>query len=192
MSRTTAPNEERIPERVARHTVRSWARFEDQVLLHLSALALIACIALMLLEVFLRSFMAYSIGWADELSRESMLIAYFLALGLTHRHGHFIRSGMMVDRLRPSLRRAFDLFGAACGMALSIALLVTGVTRVLRLRMLGAMTESSLETPLWIIGLLLPFGTLALLIYFAGAFRRALAHEHPFAQELVENSESPS
>lgn len=168
-----------------------WGRFEDAVLLPLAALALIVCTALMLFEVFSRSFLAYSVGWIDEVSREAMLFAYFVAMGLTHRHGHFIRSGMVVDRLRPGVRRMFDLFGAACGIALSAILLFTGSTRVLRLRTLGAVTESSLETPLWLIGLLLPFGAFTLLLYFIGAFARALAHEHPFAQELDERPEAP-
>lgn len=167
-----------------------WVRFEDAVLLPTAALALIVCTALMLFEVFSRSFLAYSIGWIDEVSREAMLFAYFLAMGLAHRHGHFIRSGMLVDRLRPGVRRMFDLFGATCGIALSAILLFTGSARVLRLRALGAVTESSLETPLWVIGLLLPFGAFTLLLYFIGAFARALAHEHPFAQELDERPEA--
>lgn len=192
MSRTIAPKETGTPEHNTMRRPGGWARFEDGVLVHASSLALIASTALMLYEVFARSFLAYSIGWVDELSRESMLIAYFLALGLAHRHGHFIRTGIIVDRLRPSLRRSFDLFGAACGVVLSITLLVTGIARVQRLRTLGVVTESSLETPVWIIGLLLPFGALTLLIYFAGTFRRALARERPFEQGDAENPESLS
>lgn len=191
MSRTTATDETAGAVHAAARQPRGWARFEDAVLLPAAALALIACTALMLFEVVTRSFLAYSVGWVDEVAREAMLVAYFLALGLAHRHGHFIRAGMMVDRLRPSVRRIFDLFGAVCGMAMSATLLFTGSARALRLRTLGAVTESSLETPVWIIGLLLPFGAFALLLYFAGAFARALAHERPFEQMLAERPESP-
>lgn len=159
-----------------------WARFEDVVLLNLSTLALIVCGAIMLVEMIARSAFDVSMGWADEVSREAMLFAFFLSMGCAHRHAHFIRSGMFVDRLSPRARRIFDRLGALCGVAFSLTLLVTGIARVLRLHRLGTVTESSLETPVWLIGLLLPIGACALLIYFIGALRRSLAGAHPFEQ----------
>jgi len=137
------------PVRLALTTARALARINTALAL-ICGLALIATVALVLLEIILRRIAGRGLGGSDEIAGYVMagVAAWGLAYALTER-AH-VRIDVATARLPLPGRAAFDL------LALLATGFVAGLVTVYAWRVLsrtiqrGSTANTPLETPLWI------------------------------------------
>lgn len=155
------------PRPVRRGTI-DWLidRFESVVLLNLATVLMAASVAVMFYEAGSRTFLSESRWWAEELVRFLVVWSVMLALGAATRRGNYIRMELLLDHLPPFWRRAAAWLNCVAGLAFTALFTTAAWQSVAHLRVVGMMTESSLDLPLWLVRLALLLGGLLYGLYF--------------------------
>lgn len=115
-----------------------------------SGYAVLACAALIGVDIVLRKLFAVSLGGTDEISGYVLVVTFaWTAAWALFRDAH-IRIDIVSSRLPPGPRRVFDLIALASlvGVALLLAWQAWGVLRE-SLR-LGSVSNTPLRVPLWL------------------------------------------
>lgn len=157
-----------------------WDRLESGPVLDFSALLFLASTLVMLSEGLNRSFRDVSFFWAEESVRYLMIWAFFLTLGAAGRHGHHIRTEMLVDAMPPEVRRGMHFASVVAGVAFSVVLFASSLPQLVRYYTMGMVSESNLDIPQWIVFLAMPIGAALLGGYYARCFVVLLRRGDPF------------
>jgi len=128
-----------------------------------AGLSLFGIFAVMMAQMALRALNIQFPG-ADDISAYLCVATTFFALALTFRRGELIRVGLLIEKLSPPLRRAFEigaltLAAIGCGYALWWM-----VDDVLFSHEIEEVAQGALAVPLWIPKMAMPLGAAILLI----------------------------
>lgn len=135
---------------------RAVALFETAV----SILSLAAIVVLVLVQVFFRYVLSSGILWIDELVANLMVLLVLVGAALATRHGAHIDLRMILDGLRPSLRRALRIAGVAITLCFLLALIYASARYAYGSRRLAT---TMIGIPLWAAYGVIPLGGLLML-----------------------------
>jgi len=144
-------------KRLERWLVAAEDWFANLALLVLVAISLSVC-----LEVITRYGFNRPLRWVDEYTEYGLLYITFLATAWNLRQGGHIRIELVYERLGPRARAWCDVLGAFLGTAVSLVLLVFGVLATVSAFQRGLHRQSLLETPVWIVLVIIPIGAAVL------------------------------
>jgi len=142
-----------------------WDRFEQHVIEKLALLMLIVSLIVMMFEALLRIFLSHSFSWSSEIVVYSMIWAIYLNMASAGKRRKHIRTEVLFNYLPESirywLRRLTEFFGLIFGLVLTFSAWQM-VRHMLRT---GRVSESTLEIPIWLIGLAVLSGAVLFSIY---------------------------
>ena len=131
-----------------------WRAFQDRFLERISAVLLIGCTLLALVEIVRRYVFGVSFEWQSDAVTFFMLTAVFLYFGISQRHGEHLTVTVVLetlDPIGPRSRRAADvirLFASVVAFVFLILLAWWGVPEVVDSVRYESRTES-LAFPMW-------------------------------------------
>ena len=124
----------------------------------LSSVFMILIVALILLEIFLRTFFKTSTLISDEYSAYFFVAVVMLGLSYTFKENGHIRITIILSRLSPKLEKIFDIWTSFIAFAISSFLFVYSLKMVVETYQLGMRADSIAETPIFIPQIVLPVG----------------------------------
>ena len=148
-------------------------------LLMLSCMAMLSTLACIVLGIVAR-LAAWDIPGLDAYAGYSVAAALFLALPETLQHGDHIRVTLLLQRFSPGLRRAFELWGFAAGLALAGALAFFACRLVWISLLTHDVSPSADATPLWIPQLAMALGCIGFAVAFADGLLATLQRREFF------------
>lgn len=140
----------------------------------LAAVSLLASLALIGWAVVMRYVFNAAPVWVDEVVGFALVAVVLLAAAQTLRHGGHIGVDLLVGQLPRAGRRWAQAWAAVATAAIATVLIVNGWETAALARMLGLLTEGSLEWPTWWLMLLMPVGGALLLLAAVEALWRAI------------------
>ena len=130
-----------------------------------ASVAIVVMVCLVVLEVLLRSTFGFSFGFVDELVSYLVVLITFFGVCVTFRSKALFRVEMFYAKLSQTSRRIMDIIHAVlslglCGILIYYAffLISSSFTR-------GTISQSKLETPLYIPQLIIPTGLIILVVF---------------------------
>ncbi len=102
--------------------------------------------------------------WAEEMSRFFQIWATYLAAAYVLRHRDLITIDVLLQRLRPRLRRAAALCALMVIVIFSLVAVYYGTESMLESIRMGRASSTMLSVPLWMTELAIPLGFVALLL----------------------------
>jgi C4-dicarboxylate transporter DctQ subunit len=148
-----------------------------------AALTLLISLALIGWSVVMRYVFNAAPVWVDEVVGFSLVAIVMLAAAQTLRRGEHINVDLMISRLSGAPRRWAQAWAAIATAVIAAVLIINGWETAALARMLGLLTEGSLEWPTWWLMLLMPVGGALLLLTAVEAFWRAIAGLPPIAEQ---------
>lgn len=139
------------------------------LLCDLSALAMVATFAIVMLGILGRETDWFALAGADAYAGYAIAAALFLALPETLKRGDHIRVTLLLQRLPPRGQAALETWGAAAGLLLSALLAWFTVRLVWVSYTTHDVSPSSDATPLWIPQLAMALGCVGLAVAMAEA-----------------------
>jgi len=121
-----------------------------------AAACLLVSLALIGAAVVMRYAFNAAPVWVDEVVGFALVAVVMLAAAQALRHGEHIGVDLLVGRLGPTGRRWAQGWSALATGAVAVMLIVNGFDTAMLARMLGLVTEGSLEWPTWLLMLLMP------------------------------------
>jgi len=125
------------------------------------------------MEVILRYFLNRPQMWVTEVTE--VLLLYITFLGTTwllRQEGH-VKVDIILNRLKPKTLALLGIFSSAIGVLVSITLTVSGFQLTWDYVQRGIYTPTAMEIPVSIIIVIIPVGSLMLLVQF---IRRGWLH----------------
>jgi C4-dicarboxylate transporter DctQ subunit len=125
------------------------------------------------MEVILRYFLNRPQMWVTEVTE--VLLLYITFLGTTwllRQEGH-VKVDIILNRLKPKTLALLGIFSSAIGILVSITLTVSGFQLTWDYVQRGIYTPTAMEIPVSIIIVIIPVGSLMLLVQF---IRRGCLH----------------
>ena len=156
--------------------------FEEKLILNISTALLIFSMCVMFYEASSRSILSQSHWWAEELVRFLIVWSVLLSFGVASRNGNYIRMDLLYNKLPLQWRLFMSWLNCLGGLFFCGVLVVAGYEQVAHLEKIGMMTDSNLDTELWIIRLVLPIAGLLYSIYFLRMAGSLLKGELPAEQ----------
>ncbi len=141
---------------------------------YLSSLAMLLIVALILLEIILRSLFSASTLMSDEYSGYLMVALVMLGLSHTFAQGSHIRISIIAERLHGRAARGLDLFVTLAALALISYALYHSLWMVQDTFSYGMLADSISETPLYLPQIFIPVGLLLLELQLVAHFLRRL------------------
>lgn len=128
-----------------------------QVEAWLGALALLACLTVVSVEIVLRGVFGGSLQWSEELARYLLIWTVYLgAAAVTADNGH-IRVGLLIERVGGAARRLAEAAILVASAAATAVMAWHGLELVGETRMLDLMSgESTLPVPIWVFQAIIP------------------------------------
>ncbi len=160
------------------------SKFAGQI----SAVILVAMVAHVILEIILRSFFHTSTFVLDEYVGYGIAAMTYLSLAYAFEEGSLIRVNLVLIRLRGRLRRIVEYFCIVATLGITIFIAAFFWRSVKRNWDRGAVSESMVETPLWIPEALVFVGLVLFAIQLLAYFVRLLGGEQPMG---VDRSADP-
>jgi TRAP-type C4-dicarboxylate transport system permease small subunit len=108
----------------------------------------------------------FNIPAADDFVSWCMAAMAFLGLAHTFRHGEMIRVGLLIDRLRPAVRRKVELGCLAIGTVFIAFFAYNAVKMNYQSYLFGDMSQGVVLVPMWIPQIGYSTGLVILLIAF--------------------------
>ncbi len=138
-----------------------------------SSAAMILVVALILVEVAVRSVFHSSTMVADEYSAYFYVVLVFLGLGYTFKTDGHIRVKVIWSRLGERGRTVLDLAAIAMAIVLCVFALYYAVPMVREAYTLNMVSETPAETPIWIPQLAVPVGLVLFILQLAASWIQA-------------------
>ena len=135
-------------------------------MIFLAGLILVFIMLSVCLEVILRYFLNRPQVWVTEVTE--VLLLYITFLGTTwllRQEGH-VKVDILLNRLKPRILALLGIFSSAIGILVSITLTVSGFKLTWDYVQRGIYTPTAMEIPVWIIIVVIPVGSLMLLVQF--------------------------
>jgi C4-dicarboxylate transporter, DctQ subunit len=150
-----------------------WRAFQDRFLARATALLLLGCTLLALLEVVRRYVFGQSFEWQQDAVTLFILSAVFLYFGISQRHGAHLNVNLLfgiLEALGPRGRRAIEVIKVLVTIISFLFLLAVvwwGIPEVRDGLKYGSRTES-LAFPMWpfLLALLVGFAFMAVSFFF--------------------------
>jgi C4-dicarboxylate transporter DctQ subunit len=142
-------------------------------MIFLAGLILVFIMLSVCLEVILRYFLNRPQVWVTEVTE--VLLLYITFLGTTwllRQEGH-VKVDILLNRLKPRMLALLGIFSSAIGILVSITLTVSGFQLTWDYVQRGIYTPTAMEIPVSIIIVIIPVGSLMLLVQF---IRRGWLH----------------
>ncbi len=140
-----------------------------------AAFCLLASFVLIGWAVVMRYFFNAAPVWVDEVVGFALVAIVMLAAAQTLRRGEHIGVDLLTARLSTAASRWARIWAAIAVGIVAVVLIVNGWGTASLARMLGLVTEGSLEWPTWLLMLLMPIGgSLLLLAAIEAAWRAAI------------------
>ncbi len=146
----------------------------------------IACLATLFLvcyAVAMRYFFNRPQSWSDEAVGLLIVISVMLAVPEAQRRGENIGVDLVIEKLRGRRRRALLAFGAQTVAITSAILISEGIDMVSFTRMVGIVSNSLPEVPVWAIQLFVPLGAVLLLLVALAQLAAYLTGRDPAGME---------
>jgi TRAP-type C4-dicarboxylate transport system permease small subunit len=156
----------------------------------LAAVSLLASFALIGWAVVMRYLFNAAPVWVDEIVALSLVALVMLAAAQALRNGEHIGVDLLANQLPPAGRRWVRAWGSIASGLFSLVLIVNGWDTSMLARMLGLVTEGSLELPTWWLMLLMPAGGVLLLLASIESLWRAMA-DRPLPEAGLHGPQEP-
>jgi len=158
----------------------SWTVFDyiarvEEILL---ACALSAMVLLVLIQIILRNFFSVGIMGGSEIVRHLVLWVAFLGAGLATRDGKHIKIELARHILPMQTRRIFSAITCMFSVIICSLLVYASINFVYMDYSSGG-TIAFLNTPVWILQVIIPIGYTAVALRFAA---RCMEHIHALAK----------
>jgi C4-dicarboxylate transporter DctQ subunit len=140
----------------------------------LAALALLVSFALIGWAVVMRYVFNAAPIWVDEVVGFNLVVIVLLGAAQTLRRGEHISVDLLVTYLPKKGQRWAHAWAALATAAIAGVLIINGWETAQLARMLGLLTDGSLEWPTWWLMLLMPIGGALLLLAAVESFGRAV------------------
>jgi TRAP-type C4-dicarboxylate transport system permease small subunit len=131
----------------------------------IASVAIVIMVSLVVLEVLLRSTIGFSFGFVDELVSYLVVIVTFFGVCITFRNKALFRVEMFYGRLSQRSRRVLDTIHAVLSLVLCFTLIYYAFFLISSSFSRGTVSQSKLETPLYIPQLIIPTGLIILAIF---------------------------
>ena len=135
-----------------------WLRRVEHSAETLAAVLVAASAAIVFLGVVLRNILGVSPSWVVEAPIYTFVWAMFLVLGGTFQRGLHLGIDIIVARLPDRLRWSFAIFGSLAMAAIAGVLLLLGAGLAFRQFSIGAVSNTALRMPLFMISAAMPVG----------------------------------
>jgi TRAP-type C4-dicarboxylate transport system permease small subunit len=135
-------------------------------------------------DVILRTFFKMPQIWVTEVIEVMLLYITFLGTAWLLREEGHVQVDIIVSRLSPRTVSFLGIFSSLIGIFISIVLTIFGTTVTLDYYHRGIYTPSAMEIPVYLILLIIPVGSLVLLVQF---IRRTVLNIAGF---LIESAEA--
>jgi TRAP-type C4-dicarboxylate transport system permease small subunit len=132
---------------------------------YLAAFFMVGTLAMVTLGIVGR-LLNWFIAGTDAYAGYCMAAAGFLALAHTLKRGEHIRVTLVLEHVRPSLRRALELWALAAASVLAVAFAWYSVRLTFQSWQFNDISTGNDATPLWLPQLAMAFGTIVLAIAF--------------------------
>jgi TRAP-type C4-dicarboxylate transport system permease small subunit len=129
----------------------------------LAALSLLGIFCVMMAQVVMRE-LQMQLPAADDVSAYLCVSTTFFALAATFRHGEIIRVGVLLNRLAPGPRRAFEVLTLTLAAALMAYVTWWTAQDMLFSWEIEEVAQGTVPIPLWIPKLVVPLGSGLLLV----------------------------
>jgi len=124
----------------------------------ISSLFMILIVALILIEIGLRTFFNTSTLISDEYSAYFFVVVVMLGLGYTFKEDGHIRITIILGRLKPKAQKVLDIICCLIALILTLFMLYYSFKMVIDTYNLDMRADSIAETPLFIPQIALPVG----------------------------------
>lgn len=111
------------------------------------------------LQVILRYVFSYSIIWAEEFARYSIVWFIFLGASLAAREGKHASVDVLIRLFPAKIQKFFDILAIVVSIGFTITIVWFGLRMVLRIQQIGNITPA-LQIPMYIPYLAIPVGAL--------------------------------
>jgi TRAP-type C4-dicarboxylate transport system permease small subunit len=135
----------------------------------IAALFMILLLIMVLLSILGRQF-GFHVRGTDAYAGYMMAGAGFFALAHTLKRGEHIRVTLLLQALKPSVRRKLEIFALASAVLLSGLLAWFSVSLAIQSYQIHDISTGNDATPLWIPQIAMALGTTILLIAFIDEF----------------------
>jgi TRAP-type C4-dicarboxylate transport system permease small subunit len=131
-------------------------------------------VALIIMEIALRSIFNVSTMVASEFSGYMLVAVVALGLGYTMQHRAHIRITIFWDRFTDEWKRRADIILACLSAAICLFFLYHSVIMVYETYSLGMQADTIAETPLWIPQTSIPIGVFLLFLQLVALIIRSI------------------
>ena len=125
---------------------------------YLSSVFMILIVALILFEIFLRTFFHTSTLISDEFSAYFFVAVVMLGLSYTFKENGHIRITLILSRLGKKTEKVFDIITSTIALILTLFIFYHSLIMVIETCKLDMRADSIAETPIFIPQIALPVG----------------------------------
>jgi len=125
---------------------------------YLSSVFMIFIVALILFEIFLRTFFKTSTLISDEFSAYFFVVVVMLGLSYTFKENGHIRITLILSRLNKKTEKIFDILTSSIALCLTSFMFYHSLRMVMDTCILDMSADSIAETPLFIPQIAIPVG----------------------------------
>ncbi len=154
-------SEHKMPPQSDRGAVQTLYNVVETV----ASVAVVVMVCLVVLEVLLRSTIGFSFGFVDELVSYLVVLITFFGVCVTFRNKALFRVEMFYAKLSGTSRKCLDIFHAVLSLALCGVLIYYAFFLISSSFTRGTISQSKLETPLYIPQLIIPAGLIILAVF---------------------------
>ncbi len=140
----------------------------------IASVAIVIMVCLVVLEVLLRSTIGFSFGFVDELVSYLVVFITFFGVCVTFRSRALFKVEMFYAKLSTTSRKVMDIFHSILSLGLCGILIYYAFFLISSSYTRGTISQSKLETPLYIPQLIIPVGLIVLVIFILDFVRERL------------------
>jgi len=141
---------------------------------YISSVFMIFIVALILIEIFLRTFFHTSTLISDEYSAYFFVVVVMLGLAYTFKDEGHIRITIIPGKLNPKLNKILDIICLLIALALTVFMFYYSMKMVIDTRSLDMRADSIAETPVYIPQIALPVGYFLFILSIIGKIMRRI------------------
>ncbi len=144
----------------------------------LAALLLLAMVAVVTADVVLRNLALGGLAWSNEISEYALYAVTLLTAPWLLRRGQHVRLDLVLTQVPARVAWAMEAVSDVFGFAVSMTLVVYGVSMTVQSWRLGSITIKTLVFPEWWLLWPLPLFFALLAVEFVFRFHRLATGEH--------------
>jgi TRAP-type C4-dicarboxylate transport system permease small subunit len=147
----------------SKDTIVKFAQRISKIQDGIAAVALLLISGIILLSVFFRYVLFYSIPWSEELTKFCMMWMVYLGTGSVSWHGEHLQADLFGPSLKPALKKARDVFFEFLMMGLLVYISIETFAFAGRIRPINELS-TVLRIPQWFTNVIFAVGILVMAI----------------------------